>query len=75
VWGVLDREQRKARATIVPKINRESPQGAVMNQVEHSSSIFTDEARVYRSLPKEYTHEFVNHVEQYVKRASSHKWG
>jgi transposase-like protein len=66
VWGVLDREQRKVRATIVPKVNRESLQAAVMNQVEHGSQIFTDEARVYRSLPKEYTHEFVNHVERYV---------
>jgi hypothetical protein len=26
VWEVLDREQRKVRATVVPKINRESLQ-------------------------------------------------
>jgi transposase-like protein len=66
VWGVLDREQRKVRATVVPKVNRESLQTAVLNQVEHGSKIYTDEAKVYRSLPKEYAHEFVNHVEQYV---------
>jgi transposase-like protein len=66
VWGVLDRQQRKVRATIVPKVNRESLQTAVLNQVEHGSKIYTDEARVYGSLPKEYTHEFVNHVERYV---------
>ena len=66
VWGVLDREQRKIRATVVPKLNREALQAAVMNQVEHGSKIYTDEAKVYRSLPKEYTHEFVNHVERYV---------
>lgn len=53
VWGVLDREQRKVRATIVPKVNRESLQAAVMNQVEHGSMIFTDQAKVYSSLPKE----------------------
>jgi hypothetical protein len=66
VWGVLDREQRKVRATVVAKVNRESLQVAVLNQVEHGSKIYTDEARVYRSLPNEYTHEFVNHLERYV---------
>jgi transposase-like protein len=66
VWGVLDREQRKIRATVVPKVNREALQAAVLNHVAHGSTIYTDEARVYRSLPKEYTHEFVNHVEKYV---------
>jgi ISXO2-like transposase domain len=66
VWGVLDREQRKVRATVVPKVNREALQTAVLNQVEHGSKIHTDEASVYKSLPKEYTHEFVNHMEKYV---------
>lgn len=66
VWGVLDREQRKIRTTVVPKVNREGLQAAVLNHVEHGSKIFTDEARVYNLLPKEYTHEFVNHLERYV---------
>jgi transposase-like protein len=66
VWGVLDRKQRKVRATVVPKVNREALQIAVLNQVEHGSKIYTDEAKVYRSLPKEYAHEFVNHMENYV---------
>ena len=63
---VLDREQRKVRATVVPKVNREALQTAVLNQVAPGSKIYTDEAAVYKSLPKEYTHEFVNHVEKYV---------
>lgn len=66
VWGILDREQRKVRATVVPKVNREALQAAVLNQVEHGSKIYTDEAKVYKGLPKEYTHEFVNHMEGYV---------
>jgi len=66
VWGILDREQRQVRATVVPKVNREALQVAVLNQVEHGSKIYTDEAKVYRSLPKEYTHQFVNHLESYV---------
>src|SRR5271154_6734139 len=67
VWGVLDREQRKVRATVVPKDNRAALQTAVLNQVAPGSKIYTDEAKVYRSLPKEYTHEFVNHMESYVR--------
>jgi len=66
VWGILDREQREVRATVVPKVNREALQTAVLNQVEHGSKIYTDEASIYKSLPKEYTHEFVNHMERYV---------
>jgi transposase-like protein len=66
VWGVLDREQRKVRATVVRKVNREALQTAVLNQVAPGSKVYTDEAAVYKSLPKEYTHEFVNHVEKYV---------
>ena len=66
VWGILDREQRKVRATVVGKVNRKALQTAVLDQVAPGSSIFTDEASVYKSLPKEYTHEFVNHMEKYV---------
>jgi transposase-like protein len=66
VWGVLDREQRKVRATVVPKVNRASLQAAVLDQVAPGSKIYTDEAKVYRSLPNDYIHEFVNHMEKYV---------
>jgi hypothetical protein len=66
VWGVLDREQRKVRATVVPKVNREALQTAVLDQVAPGSKIYTDEAKVYRSLPNDYVHEFVNHMEKYV---------
>ncbi len=67
VWGLLDRESRKVRATVVPKVNREALQTAVLDQVAPGSRLYTDESRVYRSLPKdEYIHEFVNHLEKYV---------
>ena len=66
VWGILDHEQRKVRATVVPKVNREALQTAVLDQVAPGSKVYTDEASVYRSLPKELNHEFVNHMEKYV---------
>jgi transposase-like protein len=66
VWGVLDRESRKVLATVVPKVNREALQTAVLDQVAPGSKVYTDEARVYKSLPNDYIHEFVNHMETYV---------
>jgi|SRR5215469_13153894 len=66
VWGILDREQREIRAMVVPNVNRKTLQAAVLNNVEHGSKIYTDEAAVYKSLPTEYTHQFVNHLERYV---------
>src|SRR5229473_2099319 len=67
VWGILDRESRKVRATVVPKVNREALQTVVLDQVTPGSKVYTDEARIYRSLSKDgYIHEFVNHLEKYV---------
>jgi transposase-like protein len=67
VMGILDREQRKVRATVVPQVNREVLQAEILNNIAHGSKIYTDEANVYRSIPKEYIHDFVNHLERYVK--------
>jgi transposase-like protein len=66
VMGLLDREQRKVRASVVPQVNREVLQNEILSHVEHGSKIFTDEAAIYRSIPEEYTHAFVNHLERYV---------
>jgi hypothetical protein len=67
VMGILDREQRKVRAAVVPQINREVLQAEILNHVAHGSKIYTDEAHLYRSLPPEkYIHQFVNHMERYV---------
>src|SRR5690349_12873391 len=56
VMGGLDREQRKMRATLVPSINREALQTAILNHIEHGSQIYTDEASLYRALPDTYVH-------------------
>src|ERR1700686_2928280 len=67
VVGVLDREAREVRATVVRAINRETLQNSILSQIEAGSKIYTDEATIYSSIPKEYVHEFVNHMEKYVK--------
>jgi hypothetical protein len=74
VMGVLDREQRKVRATVVPQINRKVLQEEILQHIAHGSKIYTDEANLYRAIPKEYVHDFVNHLERYV-RGSVHTNG
>ena len=53
VMGILNREQRKVRVTVVPRVNREELQAEILNHVEHGSKIYTDEAAMYRTLPPE----------------------
>lgn len=66
ILGLLDREQRKVRATVIPAVKREHVIGEIMRSVHHGAKIYTDEATVYTALPKTYTHEVVNHLEKYV---------
>jgi transposase-like protein len=67
VMGMLDREQRKIRATVVPNTKRDTLQKEIFEAVEHGSKLYTDQAESYRWMPKEnYVHEFVNHLEGYV---------
>jgi transposase-like protein len=67
VVGILDREQRKVRAAVVPAVNREALQNEILRHITHGSKIYTDEATLYRAIPEEYVHDFVNHLERYVK--------
>lgn len=66
VMGILDRKQRKIRATVIPAVNREVLQSEILKNVAHGTKVYTDEHRAYRSLPKDYVHKFVNHLESYV---------
>jgi transposase-like protein len=66
VMGVLDRGQRKVRATVVAAVNRQTLQTEILSHVAHGSKVYTDDAKLYRSLPDVYTHAFVNHLEKYV---------
>jgi len=67
VQGLLDREQREVRAFVIPNVRRDTLQSAVLEQVEHGSSVYTDQAQAYAGLTKQFAHEVVNHLETYVK--------
>ena len=64
---MLDREQRKVRATVIPQINRGVLQGEILHDVAFGSKVYTGQAKFYKSLlPERYTHAFVSHLEKCV---------
>jgi transposase-like protein len=68
VMGMLDRESRQVRAKVVPNVKRETLQNEILNHVERGSTVYTDGWTGYDNLAaREYIHETVNHVEEYVR--------
>ncbi|MGH9686679.1 MAG: IS1595 family transposase [Candidatus Acidiferrales bacterium] len=67
VMGILDRKLRKVRATVVKQINRETMREEILPYIAKGSKIVTDEATIYRAIPKDYDHDFVNHMHTYVR--------
>jgi transposase-like protein len=66
--GMLDRESRQVRAQVVPNVKRETLQNAILEQIEKGSTVYTDAGVGYDNLAaREYIHETVNHVEEYVR--------
>jgi transposase-like protein len=67
VFGMLDRESRQVRATVVPNVKRVTLQKHIIDSVKPKSAVYTDEAMAYHGLAeKEYVHEIVNHLQHYV---------
>lgn len=67
VMGMLDRESRQVRASVVPDVRRETLQNAILEQIEKGSTVYTDSAVGYDNLAaRAYIHGTVNHVEQSV---------
>jgi transposase-like protein len=67
VQGMLDRDERKVRAKVVPNWKRETLQNEVLNNVRYGSKIYSDDAVAYDGLKQKYVHEVVNHAEEYVR--------
>jgi transposase-like protein len=67
VQGILDRDERKIRAKVVPNVKRETLQTEVLNNVRYGSKVYSDDAVPYDGLKQKYIHEVVNHAEEYVR--------
>ncbi|MFZ3264181.1 MAG: IS1595 family transposase [Terriglobales bacterium] len=66
VMGMLDRDERKVRASVVPNVKRETLQNEVLTNVKFGSPVYSDNAVPYDKLHSRYVHEVVNHAETYV---------
>jgi transposase-like protein len=66
VFGVLDRNLRQVRSKVIPNVRRETLQNEILNQVHRGSKVYTDAAVGFDHLSKEFTHEVVNHLKEYV---------
>jgi len=68
VFGIFDRDTRTIRTKLVPNTKRETLQAEILKQVTKGSSIFTDESMsYYRLAEKEFVHQIVNHMSEYVR--------
>jgi len=68
VQGILDRDMRKIRATVVPNVKRETLQEQILRNVKFGSTVYTDEAVAYnRGMDWRFVHDVVNHTQEYVR--------
>jgi transposase-like protein len=66
VLGIVQRKG-KVRARVVARAKKEDLIPIIHENVEPSSNVFTDQARVYANLHRAYIHETVNHAIEYVR--------
>ena len=67
VVGLLDRELRQVRATVVPNVRRDTLQNEILREVAPGSKVYTDEWTGYTDMHAEFVHDVVNKVEGYVR--------
>lgn len=67
VQGILDRELRQVRATVVPDIKRETLQTQILKNVKFGSKVYTDNLVAYDKLNQRFVHDMVNHSQEYVR--------
>ncbi len=68
IFGMLERGSWQVRATVIPNVKRETLQKKILEQVGFGSTVYTDGWPGYDGLTaKQYIHETVNHMEEYVR--------
>jgi hypothetical protein len=50
----------------VAAVTRRELQSEILRHIAPGTRIYTDQARHYQAIPKEFIHAFVNHMERYV---------
>ena len=67
VHGMLDRELRQVRASVIPYVKRDVLQKAILDNVTPFARVYTDEATAYDGLSRNYIHAVINHSVEYVR--------
>lgn len=70
VFGLLDRNTKKARVKVVKSPKKGELRGEISKHVETGSAIYTDALKSYRGLPLDgFIHDFIDHAESYARGA------
>jgi transposase-like protein len=70
VFGLLDRKTKKARVKVIKTPKKGVVRGAIAEQVEPGSAIYTDALKSYRGLTLDgFIHDFIDHAEAYARGA------
>ena len=68
VMGMLDRETRQVRATVIPNVSREILMGQILDNINRGSKVYTDQLMSYQGLKvRDFVHETVTHIDEYVR--------
>lgn len=68
VQGILDRDLRQVRATVVPNVTRETLQNEILKNVKYGTKVYTDNAVAYdKGMNWRFVHDVVNKTESYVR--------
>lgn len=67
VVGMLDRNTRQVRTTVLHKIERGTLLSEILNNIKHGSKVYTDAAAGYTAAEKYFIHAAVNHMNEYVR--------
>ncbi len=66
VMGLLERNG-EVRTAVIPDTTRTTIQTTVRENVAEGSQLFTDAMPAYTGLARDYKHEWVDHVKEYVR--------
>lgn len=73
VFGMLETGTRQVRAMVVPNVKRATLQAKILDNVGFGSTIHTDQWSGYDGLAtKQFVHETVNHMTEYVTDGGVH---
>ncbi len=67
VMGVLDRDARQVRASVIPFAGRKTMEAMVRKHVQPGTMMHTDAHVGYDNLKRYFPHEVINHMEAYVR--------